>query len=250
MKASLRKTLESKAAQLRRDVLKLTVDHGHAHLGGSFSEIEILVSLFDVVMKAQDKFLLSKGHGYYPLYLLLKEKGYNPSISSHPNFDPKNGINNTAGSFGHGLPIGLGIALAKRIRKQKGTVYVLLGEACCQEGTMWESCLIATTHKLDNLTIVIDRNHIQALERTEDVLSSLKRLGHALEGLGVHVSEINGHDFGELVPALQRKVAGRPKVVIAHTVKGKGVSFMENDPKWHGRAPNAQEVEQAFKELG
>lgn len=250
MKASLRKTLESKAAQLRRDVLKLTVGHGHAHLGGSFSEIEILVSLFDVVMKAQDKFLLSKGHGYYPLYLLLKEKGYNPSISSHPNFDPKNGINNTAGSFGHGLPIGLGIALAKRIRKQKGTVYVLLGEACCQEGTMWESCLIATTHKLDNLTIVIDRNHIQALERTEDVLSSLKRLGHALEGLGVHVSEINGHDFGELVPALQRKVAGRPKVVIAHTVKGKGVSFMENDPKWHGRAPNAQEVEQAFKELG
>lgn len=248
MNASLRKTLVTRAKQLRKQVLDLTVEHGHAHLGGGFSEIEILVSLYDVVLKKPDKFLLSKGHGYYPLYLLLKDKGYNPSISSHPNLDPKNGINCTAGSFGHGLPIGVGMALAKRIAKQKGTVYVLLGEACCQEGTMWESCLIASTHKLDNLTIIVDRNKFQALEGTESVVK-LNRLGGALAGLGVHVSEVDGHDFGELIPALERKVSGRPKVVIAHTVKGKGVSFMENDPKWHGRLPNTQEVEQALKEL-
>lgn len=248
MKVSLRKVLETKARQLRKRVLELTVKHGHAHLGGSFSEIEILISLYDVVLQKQDRFLLSKGHGYYPLYLLLKDKGYNPSISSHPNLDVKNGINCTSGSFGHGLPIGVGMAFAKRIAKQRGTVYVLLGEACCQEGTMWESCLIASTHKLDNLTIIVDRNKFQALDRTENVVS-LNKLSDALEGLGLHVVEVSGHDFGELIPALQKKVLGRPKVVIAHTVKGKGVSFMENDPKWHGRLPDTHEVKQALKEL-
>lgn len=248
MTVSLRKALETKARQLRKRVLELTVEHGHAHLGGCFSEIEILISLYDVILQKQDKFLLSKGHGYYPLYLLLKDKGCTPSISSHPNLDVRRGINCTSGSFGHGLPIGVGMALAKRIVKQKGAVYVLLGEACCQEGTLWESCLIASTHKLDNLTIIVDRNKFQALDRTENVVS-LNKLGDALEGLGLHVAEVNGHDFGELIPALQEKVLGRPKVVIAHTVKGKGVSFMENDPKWHGRAPTTQEVEQARKEL-
>lgn len=248
MKLPLRKALEEKARQLRKDVVELTAHHGHPHLGGCFSEIEILVSLYEVILKTQDRFLLSKGHGYYPLYLLLKGKGYNPRISSHPYLDTENGINCTAGSFGHGLPIGVGMALANRSLRQDGRIYVLVGESCCQEGTMWESCLIASTHKLDNLTIIIDRNKFQALDRTESVVA-LTRLGNALAGLGLHVSEVNGHDFGELILALQKKVSGRPKAVIAHTVKGKGVSFMENDPKWHGRIPDEREFEQALKEL-
>src|SRR4030042_2602648 len=124
--------LEKKAKELRRKVLDLNVEYGDAHLGGSFSEIEILVSLFETILKKEDKFILSKGHCPYPLYILLREKGYNPKISAHPDLNAENGIYATTGSLGHGLPIGVGMAFARKFKKQDGKIYVLMGDGECQ----------------------------------------------------------------------------------------------------------------------
>ena len=158
------KDLEKKAKELRKKTLDLAVEKGEGHLGGSFSEIEILISLYKEVLKDEDKFILSKGHCCYPLYLLLKEKGLNPKTSPHPDIDIENGINCTTGSLGHGLPIGVGMAFARKIQKKSGRIYVLMGDGECQEGTTWESSLIASQHKLTNLTVIIDHNKLQALD--------------------------------------------------------------------------------------
>ncbi len=241
--------LERKAKKLRKNVLDLALKtEGDGHLGGSFSEIEILISLYKQVMKSNDKFILSKGHACYPLYVLLKEKGYNPKISGHPDIDEKNGICCTTGSLGHGLPIGVGMALARKLSKKNGRIYVLMGDGEIQEGTTWESSLIASHHKLDNLTVIIDHNKLQALEPIEKVLS-LGNLKNKFQEFGYNVLEINGHSFLEIVNALKLKSEKKPQMIIAHTIKGKGVSYMENDPKWHGRKVILEEVKQAYEEL-
>ena len=169
------KEFEAKAKKLRRQVLEFGIERGEAHFGGSFSEIEILISLYDLVMKPEDKFILSKGHACEPFYILLREKGYSPTISGHPDIDLKNGICCTTGSLGHGLPMGIGMAFAKKIKKHGGKIYVLVGDGECQEGTTWESALIAAHHKLDNLVLIVDHNKLQALDGVENILS-LKNL--------------------------------------------------------------------------
>lgn len=241
--------LIEKAKKLRIQVLDLSLETGEAHIGGCFSEIEILISLYNCVLREKDKFILSKGHCGYPLYLLLREKGYNPKIAVHPDIDEKNGIYCTTGSLGHGLPIGVGMAMARKFQGCDGSIYVLVGDGECQEGTTWESLLIASKHKLDNLKIIVDYNKVQALDKLDDVLP-LDNLSEKFKAFNCYVSEIDGHSFDELIPALNGTSYGQPQVVIAHTVKGKGVSFMENNPEWHGRKATLERLKQAYEELG
>ena len=244
--------LEVKAKSLRRKVLDLTLETGEAHLGGSFSEVEILISLYDQergVLEKDDKFILSKGHCPHPLYILLREKGYNPKITNHPDIDVANGIYCTTGSLGHGLPIGVGMAMTRKIRGEKGRIYVLMGDGECQEGTTWESALIASKNRLDNLVTIIDHNKVQALDLIDDALP-LGSLSEKFEAFGYNVSEIDGHSFKEIFNAFSNlPYNGKPHAVIAHTIKGKGVSYMEGNPAWHGRKVTAERLRGAYEEL-
>lgn len=240
-------TRERRYKDLRIRTLDLSLESGLSHLAGSFSMIELLSTLYDSVLKTEDKFILSKGHACLPYYLLLREKGLNPHISGHPEIDPTNGIYCTTGSLGHGLPIGVGMALALQLRNQNGRVYVLMSDGECQEGTTWESSLIASKFKLKNLTAIIDNNKIQATDWVENVLP-LGDLGKKFEAFGWHVRQINGHDFYAIDEAL-RIEPSQPYMIIANTVKGKGASYMENDPEWHAKKPKPERLEQAYREL-
>ena len=239
--------LEKKAKNLRLKTLDLALKTGEGHLGGSFSEIELLISLYDKILTKDDKFILSKGHACYPFYLLLQEKGYNPKITMHPDIDLVNGVCCTTGSLGHGLPIGVGMAFARKKQKKTGRIYVLMGDGECQEGTTWESSDIAVYHKLDNLTAIVDFNKVQALDKTQDV--STMNLTDKFKTFGWHISEIDGHDFSEIITSLKQKPIGKPYLIIANTIKGKGVSYMENNPEWHGRKVTLERVKKAYDEL-
>ena len=155
--------LKKKALKLRQKTFNAFIEKGEAHLGGSFSMIEILLAIYEIILKKNDKFILSKAHASFPLCLLLREKGFNTKIKTHLEIDEKNGINCTTGSLGHGLPIATGMAFAKKKLKKKGKVFVMISDGECQEGTTWESLLIAAKHKLDNLVIIVDYNKLQAL---------------------------------------------------------------------------------------
>mgnify|MGYP001568438091 FL=1 len=240
--------LETKAKQLRRKVLELGIKEGKSHYGGSLSVIEILITLHEKILKTEDKFILSKGHAYPSLCLLLKEYGLNPCISVHPDIDVENKISCTTGSLGHGFPIAIGIALARKMQGKPGKIYVIMGDGECEEGTTWESALIASQYKLDNLVIIIDRNKLQALDKIENILP-IGDLAEKFKVFGCSVSEVNGHSFQELINEIGKNEFGKTRVIIAHTVKGKGISYMENDPKWHTRLPNAEELNQAYEEL-
>jgi len=240
-------TLEARAKALRIKTLDFALEHDLAHLGGCFSAIEILVSLYDKVLGPEDRFVLSKGHSCIPYYLLLREKGFNPEVLGHPEIDPENGIYCTTGSLGHGLPITTGMALARKIKDQPGQFYVLMSDGECEEGTTWESLDLASKYNLDNLTLIIDYNKIQALDFIKDVRPNLN-LRQKFESFGCDVKEINGHSYQELIPSLLHR-SNKPYVVLAHTTKGKGVSYMENDPVWHGRKPKPERLKQAYEEL-
>jgi len=239
---------KNKAKELRRKVLDLGIETGEAHFGGSFSEIEILISLYNKILQPEDKFILSKGHACYPLYVLLREKGFNPKIQSHPDMCAREGICCTTGSLGHGLPMGMGMALSRKLKNKTGKIYVLISDGECQEGTTWESAQIAVHHKLDNLLVIVDHNKLQALQRIEEV-QSLGNLKNKFDAFGWQTTEVDGHNFQEILNALQNKSFDKPQIIIAHTIKGKGISYMENDPKWHTRLPTEEELKQAYGEL-
>ena len=221
---------------MRQDTFKAFVEHGEAHLGGSFSMIEILIALFEEIMVNEDKFILSKAHASFPLCLVLKEKGLNPRMTTHLEIDPDNGIHCTTGSLGHGLPIATGMALARSIKRQKGNIYVMMSDGECQEGTTWESLLIGAKHQLHNMTVIIDYNKIQALTTLSD--------GLPLDDLALKFRAFNwdcdviedGHSFEEIIDVFQRHRNGsKPRSIIANTTKSKGITFFENDPRWHAR---------------
>ena len=243
--------LVNRAKKLRQDTFMAFVEHGEAHLGGSFSMIEILIALFEEIMVNEDKFILSKAHASFPLCLVLKEKGLNPRMTTHLEIDPDNGIHCTTGSLGHGLPIATGMALARSIKRQKGTIYVMMSDGECQEGTTWESLLIGAKHKLHNLTVIIDYNKIQALTTLSD--------GLPLDDLALKFRAFNwdcdviedGHSFEEIIDVFQRTSNGsRPRSIIANTTKSKGIKVFENDPRWHARKIKGEELEIGKKELG
>jgi len=243
--------LTTQAANLRRKTFEAFVEKGEAHLGGSFSIIEALIALYEVVMSTKDKFILSKAHASFPLCILLRDKGLEPKLSTHLEIDVENGIHCTTGSLGHGLPIATGMALAKRLRGESGRIFVMVSDGECQEGTTWESLLIAARHELGNLVVLVDYNKIQALSKLEDglPLESLSAKFNAFNCSCVEVS--NGHSFAELVQALtELEDGGKPSIVILNTIKGKGVPQFEDDPAWHARKLKGDELEIGRRELG
>jgi transketolase len=245
------KYLIDKALKLRQDTFNAFVEHGEAHIGGSFSMIEMLLALHEEVLSPEDKFILSKAHSSFPYCIYLREKGFDTEISTHLEIDPDNKIHCTTGSLGHGLPISLGMAFARKLQNIDGNIYVLMSDGECQEGTTWESLLIAAKHKLDNLIVMIDYNKIQALSSLEEGLP-LDNLEAKFEAFNWNVVDIkDGHSFDEIIPTLKRgNTTSKPCVFIFNTVKGKGIEAFEGDPKWHARKIKGVELEIGKKALG
>ena len=243
--------LISKAKELRQQTFNAFVEHGEAHLGGSFSMIEMLLALYESVLQEEDKFILSKAHASFPLCLLLRQKGFNTKISTHLELDPANGIHCTTGSLGHGLPIATGMAMARKRLNHPGRIYVMISDGECQEGTTWESLLIGAAHALDNLIVLVDYNKIQALTTLNEALP-LDNLSAKFKAFNWECEEImDGHSFDQLVPALKKTSSiSKPRVLIAHTVKGRGIRAFENDPAWHARKIKGEDLQIGIEELG
>ena len=247
----MEKKLISESKKLRIDTFLAFLKYGEAHLGGSFSIIETLIVLYNKIIKKNDKFILSKAHASYPLCLILKKKGFNPKISTHLEIDEKNGINATTGSLGHGLPISTGMAFAKKYKKEKGNIYCMISDGECQEGTTWESLLIASKHKLNNLIILVDYNKIQALTTLSEGLP-LENLEQKFKSFNLNCINVkDAHSIKELLNAFNKiKKTKKPTVIILNTIKGKGVREFENDPIWHARKIEGKDIEIGKKRLG
>jgi len=246
--------LSERSKQVRRDAIDLSLANGGYHYGGSFSCADILVNLFDKVMGPDDRFILSKGHGCWVYYVLLRELGFNPLLEGHPHYDPSNGVYCTAGSMGHGMPTALGQALARKIKGEPGTVYVLIGDGEAQEGTTWESILIASHLKLDNLVVIVDNNNIQGSGYVDKIMPVIDPLIGAALQAGWVVHEFDGHDNEawdqfEVKPGEYYVSHNGPTLMVAHTIKGRGVSFMENQPKWHSNWLGGEMLAKAREEL-
>ena len=213
--------------------------------------IETLLALYEIIIKKNDKFVLSKAHASFPLCILLQEKGLNPQLTTHLDLDIKNGIYCTTGSLGHGLPIASGMAFARKKQKIPGKIYVMISDGECQEGTTWESLLIASKHKLDNLVVIVDYNKIQALSRLKDALP-LEDISKKFKAFNWNCTEVkDGHSFKSLVTSFKKKnKKGKPLAIIINTVKGKGIKEFEDDPIWHARKLQGKEIEIGKKQLG
>jgi transketolase len=241
--------MDERSKQVRRDTIKLSMANGGYHYGGCFSVTEILITLFDEVLTENDKCILSKGHACWPYYVLLREQGFDPKLEGHPSRDPHNGIHCSTGSLGHGLPMGIGMAMAKKQKKEPGKVYVVMGDGECQEGTTWESLLIAGKQELDNLVVIVDWNKMQGSGHVKDILPFNSNFGLIVNAIGWYVTICRGHNRDNLIHGISSNAECVPSLVIAETIKGKGVSFMENQPKWHAKWPTTEEVEKAMEEL-
>ena len=243
------KYLKKEAENLRKETFLEFIRKGEAHLGGSFSIIETLIVLYNKILKKNDKFILSKSHSSYPLCILLRQKGFNNNFTTHLELDEKNGIHCTTGSLGHGLPISTGMAFARKRAKKNGRIFVMISDGECQEGTTWESLLIASKHKLDNLIVLVDYNKIQALSKLDDALP-LDNLSAKFKAFNFECVEINGHSLSQITKSLNRKnKLNKPKVIILNTIKGKGIKEFENDPVWHARKLKGEEIKIGKKRL-
>jgi transketolase len=244
------RNLELKSKKLRLDTFKKFIETGEAHLGGSFSMIEILIFLFFKVLNKNDKFILSKSHASFPLCLMLRERGYKPKLTTHLELDTKNQIHCTTGSLGHGLPIAAGMAFARKIFKKKGNIYVLISDGECQEGTTWETLLIASAKQLPNLKILIDYNKIQALSKLEDALP-LNSLKSKIKAFNCNVIDVkDGHSFKNISASFFKKFKNnKPTVIIFNTIKGKGIKEFEDDPVWHARKLNKNDIQLGLERL-
>ena len=266
------RALKERAVTLRRHIVRMLEKAGSGHPGGSLSAVELVTALyFGEVLRYdvdrpdwedRDRFILSKGHGVPVLYAALAEAGVIPEeelgtlreidsrLQGHPVYGTAPGIEASTGSLGQGLSIGLGIALAARLDQKDYRVFVLLGDGECQEGQVWEAAMAAGHHSPSNLVAMIDYNGFQLDGSIEDIMR-LEPLGAKWESMGWAVREIDGHDMDEVMSALRwaESVEG-PACIVARTVKGKGVSFMEHENKYHGVAPSNEELVRALEELG
>jgi transketolase len=264
--------LKKRAAIIRGRVVEMCHASSSAHLGSSLSCIDVLTAAYWHVLRIdpknpadplRDRFILSKGHAAMAIYATLAMRGYFPEaeldtynqdngrLAEHPPANLLPGVEAATGSLGHGLPIGIGMAVAGRIKGQSYRVYALMSDGENNEGSVWEAAMFAAAQKLENLCIIVDYNKWQATARSNETLM-LAPLREKWAAFGWDAHEINGHDVGALAAAMSNipNGSGRPVALIAHTVKGKGVSFMEDDNNWHYRAPTAEEVVKARKELG
>lgn len=261
-----------KAKEIRKSVLRAICDGGGGHIPASLSIVEILTVLYNGILKVdpknpkdpeRDVFILSKGHAGVSLYAVLADKGFfdrkllsafgrrGSILGGHPDMHKVPGVEASTGALGHGFPFGVGIALAGKMDKKKRRVFVLLGDGECQEGSVWEAALFAPQHKLDNLTVIIDYNKLQAMDRLDKIVS-LEPLADKWRAFGWSVKEVDGHDMPKLYDIFKSVPfeKGKPSLIIAHTIKGKGVSYMENVPIWHFRLPDKEEKRIACSELG
>lgn len=261
---------QEKAKQLRADIVKMTYLAKSGHPGGSLSCVEMLMALYYNIMKVdpsnpgweeRDRFVLSKGHACPALYAVLADKGYFPRedlwtlrkfhshLQGHPDMRKTPGVDANTGSLGQGVSIAGGMALAAKYKGESHRVFVITGDGESQEGLVWEAAMSAAHYKLDNLTVLVDNNGLQ-IDGSNNEVMSLGDLAAKLRAFGFDLYEIDGHDLDAVEAALRAPVtAGKPKAILAHTVKGKGVSFMENQVGWHGKAPNEEQRQQALKEL-
>ena len=238
--------LNTRSKQVRKDAITISKANGGYHYGGSFSCAEILINIFDSLLRKQDRFILSKGHGCWVYYVLLRELGFNPTLEGHPHYEPENGIFCTAGSMGHGFPSGMGMALAKKLKQTDEKVFVLMGDGECQEGTTWESLLIASKLKLNNLIVIVDNNKIQGSGFVDEILPVDSVVLETAKAAGWNTFRIDGHNDDLLKVNLDTE---KPTFILADTIKGKGVSFMEGKPKWHSNWLGGDLERQALEEL-
>jgi len=263
--------LEAMAVTIRCDIIEMIATANAGHPGGSLSAADIVTALYFRVMRIdptkldwadRDRFILSKGHACPVWYAALAERGYfdrshlntlrqmNSILQGHPDMKRTPGIDMTAGSLGHGLSAGVGIALSGKLRKKDYHVWVVVGDGESQEGSVWEAAMASAKWKLDNLTAILDHNNLQNDDCVADEMP-IEPVADKWRAFGWHVVEIDGHNMTEIVEALEgaKTFKGMPTVIIARTIKGKGVSFMENVVDWHGKAPCREEAEQALEEI-
>ena len=265
--------LERRANDMRADIVRMIAEAGSGHPGGSLSGADILAALYfggvlehdpeNPEWEGRDRFILAKGHAAPALYAALAQAGYIPReelatlrklgsrLQGHPDSNQVPGVEVSTGSLGQGLSIAAGAAAGLRLDGAPQTVFALLGDGECQEGQVWEAAMFAAHRKLDNLVAIVDRNGLQIDGRTCDVCDP-GDLGAKFAAFGWDVDEVDGHDLDALVAVLGAAKAGRdgrPHAVIARTVKGKGVPFMENEAGWHGKAPNAEQAAEALAAL-
>ena len=270
------KHYEEIASRVRTDIVKAVHKAGSGHPGGSLSDADIVTALYfkemhidpqHPQMEGRDKFILSKGHAGPVQYAALAERGYFPvadmmslrklgsHFQGHPNRDKVEGIEMSTGSLGQGFSVAVGMAMAGKldeaVGKASGRVYTLLGDGELQEGLVWEAAMAAAHYRLDNLCAIVDWNGLQIDGKNEDVMT-VAPIDEKFQAFGFHTISIDGHDFGQIFAAFDeaRACKGKPTVIIAKTHKGRGVSFMEDQAGWHGKAPNEEEAKQAVAELG
>lgn len=265
------KKYQNLAKKIRKEIIEISYKTKSTHIGPSFSIIELLISLYfkhlkinpkNPLDKNRDKFILSKGHACPALYTTLFYRGFfnrkffdgfakdGGTLEHHINLNQKIGIEASTGSLGHGLSLGIGMALAAKNNKSKEKIFVILSDGELDEGSNWEAIMFAAQQKLDNLIAIVDYNKIQALGRVKEVID-LKPLAKKWQSFNWAVKEIKGHDFNQIFNALEKIPfrKNKPSVIIAHTIKGKGVSFMENKLLWHYRCPDDDEYKKTLKEL-
>jgi transketolase len=259
------------ANEIRKDIIRMTAAAGSGHPGGSLSSVEILVSLYFNVMKhdpknpawsERDRFVLSKGHvcpvlyaalarsGYFPVDELLTLRKLGSRLQGHPHRLKLECLETSSGSLGQGLSIAVGMAIGFRMDHRNQRAYCLMGDGELQEGQVWEAAMSGAHYRLDNLCGIVDVNRLQIDGWTKDVMN-IEPLAKKWEAFGWHTIEVDGHDLEQLIKAFEeaKETKGKPTVILANTVKGKGVSFMENKAEWHGKAPKKEEAQKALDEL-
>ncbi len=264
--------LQAKAAEIRKHVVRMIGKASSGHPGGSLSCADLVAALYFDVMKIdpsnphwedRDRFVMSKGHACPTLYAALAMKGYFPVekldtlremgsiLQGHPYSGKTPGVDVSTGSLGQGLSVANGIALGARLSGKDFYTYCLLGDGEIEEGQVWEACMTAAHYKLDNVIAFVDYNHLQIDGTIEDVIGNVNLQGK-FAAFGWNVLTVDGHDIAAIIEAIEKAKAtkGVPTMIILNTIKGKGVSFMENQVGWHGKAPSAEQVAQALKELG
>lgn len=266
------KSLEKTAAEIRCGIIKAIHNAGSGHPGGSLSAADIVTALYfdemnvdpkDPKMKGRDKFILSKGHagpvqysalavkGYYPMEDFMTLRKLGSKFQGHPDMHKVPGIEMSTGSLGQGISAAGGMALANKLDNDPGRIYVLLGDGETQEGIVWEALMSAAHYKLDNMVAILDHNGLQIDGKNEDVMT-VAPVVEKFQAFGWNVIQIDGHDFEQILDAFKqaRACKGKPTMIVAETIKGKGVSFMENNAGWHGKAPDEEQTKQALAELG